>query len=953
MSLRDRKEFKLSRLLSKSCRTFIPLDFSGALLMILVTGAAMKRAVRFMFILVLGQAGVGAQSWLESPPASAQSPTESIRARLNEAETLLKRQAPAEALKLLQTVLAEAEPAGDRALLMEVFSHTGTAYFQLNDYQQSLEYYQRALELSRELQNRFFEAQSLRGISQVYKNIGAYAESLNYGEQASAVYRASDDRQGMARTWITMGSVCDLMGDYHQALEYYRKAQAVFEELKDSTLYRLLNEIGITLKNLGRYQEALDSYALALEGSPRADDKYFQAVILNNIGVAYKALGQDERAIESYEQSLALVREMGERRGQSILLNNLGEAYKALGEHRRALDYLQQGLQVARQIGNRHSEGLALKNLGDVHRLLGDVKQARAHYEQALTLQREIGAKTQEGSTLVALADVTLREGDAAEALRLSRQALALAEETGSPELHWNAQFALARACRTSNHTEEALAHLRASIETINSIRARVLTDASKIGYLDARQVVFHELADLLHEQGQAVEALEVAEAARSRALIDLLADREITAKPADVARLAEIRQMEARLRAQARMNPLDEAARAELAQKRAAAENELTRRVRSLQDERGELASLIVAEPLSFQQIRAVVERLHATLIEYLVTEKQLFIWVIKPSGEIKNVVVRIGRERLRRMVRDIHEQLNNVDVAALRHLRPVQARLAELYRLTVAPVVADLPRESQELVYLIPHDVLFLVPFAALLDERGRYLVEKHPLVSVPSISVLRYTAEKKRWVVSPDKPHLLAVADPRPPESAGLGALPGARTEVRQISRLFPRARTTVLVDRRASESNVKRLSAGQTILHFAVHGLIYDDRLWESALLLSDGEGEDGWLKVGEAFGLDLHADLVVLSGCSTGLGKLSGDGMIGLTRAFLYAGTPSLVVSRWDVSDKATTYLMERFYKGLSHGLSKAQALRAAELAALRRFRHPALWAAFELVGEAR
>ncbi|HXF04492.1 MAG TPA: tetratricopeptide repeat protein [Blastocatellia bacterium] len=296
----------------------------------------MKRAVKPIFVLPLAQAGVWAQSYLESPPASGQAPTESIRARVNEAATLLKRHAPADALKPLQALLVEVGSTGDRTVLVEVLFHTGTGYFQHNDYQQSLKHYQRALEPSRALHNRFFEAETSRGIAQVYKNIGAYADSLNSSERALAVYYASGDRQVVARTWVTMGSVWDLMGDYRQALEYSRKAQPVFEELKDSTLYRSLNEIGVTLKNLGRYREALDSYALALEGSRGANDKYFQAVILNNIRVAYEPLGQDERAIESYDQSLALAREMGERRGQSILLNNLGESYKALGDNWRA-----------------------------------------------------------------------------------------------------------------------------------------------------------------------------------------------------------------------------------------------------------------------------------------------------------------------------------------------------------------------------------------------------------------------------------------------------------------------------------------------------------------------------------------------------------------------------------------------------------------------------------------
>jgi CHAT domain-containing protein len=300
---------------------------------------------------------------------------------------------------------------------------------------------------------------------------------------------------------------------------------------------------------------------------------------------------------------------------------------------------------------------------------------------------------------------------------------------------------------------------------------------------------------------------------------------------------------------------------------------------------------------------------------------------------------------------VRERHRTLDEVDLAGLRDPSSTLELLAELYHWTLAPVASHLPRDPDALVYLIPHDALFLVPFAALVDERGRHAAQSHTLASAPSIGVLRYTAEKKRRVVSAKRPHLLAIADPRPPAGAGLGALPGARSEVRRIGRGFPASRRTLLLADQASEANVKRLGPGQTILHFAVHGVVHDGRPLDSALILSAGGGEDGWLKASEAFGLDLRADLVVLSGCSTGLGKVTGDGILGLARAFLYAGTPTVVVSQWDVSDVATAFLMDHFYAELRAGQSKARALRHAQLATLRRYRHPALWAAFSLAGE--
>jgi CHAT domain-containing protein len=178
-----------------------------------------------------------------------------------------------------------------------------------------------------------------------------------------------------------------------------------------------------------------------------------------------------------------------------------------------------------------------------------------------------------------------------------------------------------------------------------------------------------------------------------------------------------------------------------------------------------------------------------------------------------------------------------------------------------------------------------------------------------------------------------------------------LPGARAETAAAARRYAEDRRLVLVGAAANEASFKRLASAQTVLHFAVHGLVRDDRPWESALILAPGEGQDGWLKLPEIFGLDLRADLVVLSGCSTGAGKLSGDGIVGLSRAVIYAGAPSVIVSQWDVSDRSTAYLMDRFYAALVSGRDKATALRSAQLATLARHPHPALWAPFVLIGE--
>ena len=870
-------------------------------------------------------------------------PVDSPRTRLDEAADLLRQRASARAQELLDALLVEAEREGDQAVILEALHQRATALRQRGDYPGSLASDTRALELSRSLVNRSFEARILRNLAVTLKSKGDYAEGLARGEEALALHEALGESDGVGRAATTLGGLHDLRGEYRLALQRYGQAEAALQGAQGRDYFALLGEMAITYKNLGEYQEALLRYERALDGHRRNGDRYGEMLTLSNAGNVHSLLGDSERAIEHYEQSLALARAVHERRGEGMLLGNIGSAWLELGDPARGVPYLRQSLELTRAIGNRGGEAVALVNLGHAAAARDDLVEARADFAQALALQREIGARAAAGSVLVAMAEASVRASDLAAAAREGAEALEIARETENPELEWRAQHVLARVARGEGRTEQALGLLRASIEVINGLRGRIRTDAGKIGYLETRQAVFHEAVDLLVAAGRHREALEAAEGARSRAFVDLLAERRIAVAPRDTEALAGIREDEVRLRTQGRMRPAGDDGRAELTRTRAATMTSIGERLDAVRSAQPELASLVVADPPSFAQMADVGRRLGATLVEYFVTEKRLFVFVLDARGEVTVRTVDVSRSALRQSVGDLHRMLNELDAAGLRDQRAVGKELAHLHRLLVAPIAERLPRDPRALVYLIPHDALLRVPFAALLDEGGGPLLRRHTLAFSPSLDVLRYTAEKK----AEGPPRLLALADP----GTGSDALPGARVEVRQLARHFPAGRRTVLLGADASEANGKRLAPGQSILHFAVHGVIDDARPLDSALLLAEGGGEDGALRVAEAFGLRLQADLVVLSGCSTGLGKVTGDGILGLARAFLYAGTPAVVVSQWDVSDRATAFLMDRFYASLQAGRGRARSLREAQLAARARFPHPALWAAFSLVGE--
>jgi CHAT domain-containing protein len=291
------------------------------------------------------------------------------------------------------------------------------------------------------------------------------------------------------------------------------------------------------------------------------------------------------------------------------------------------------------------------------------------------------------------------------------------------------------------------------------------------------------------------------------------------------------------------------------------------------------------------------------------------------------------------------------------------------ELYRLLVEPVRSRLPRRAGARVTIVPHGPLFLLSFAALQNARGRYLLEDYTLDYAPTTAIFRFTdAAAKRAAGMP--PTYLLVADPasmaKGPNRLPLAALPGARREVAAIQRQLPPKDVVVLRGDAAREPDVRARMQSATVIHLATHGIVRNDDPLDSFLALggSSRSDADGRLTAAKVYDLDLRADLIVLSGCRTAVGAISGDGIASLTRAFLSAGAASVIATLWDVADEPTYRLLPDFYRARGRGAHKAEALRSAQLRLLEHLRagqikigdvslpeDPFLWAGFVLVGE--
>jgi CHAT domain-containing protein len=283
--------------------------------------------------------------------------------------------------------------------------------------------------------------------------------------------------------------------------------------------------------------------------------------------------------------------------------------------------------------------------------------------------------------------------------------------------------------------------------------------------------------------------------------------------------------------------------------------------------------------------------------------------------------------------------------------------ASLKTLHQVLIAPIADQLPTDPTQRVIFIPQGALFLVPFAALQAPDGKYLIERHTLLTAPSIQTLALTRQQKRQrkqqpsgkkliVGNPVMPKLVLTAGTAPVQ---LSALPGAEQEAKALSQLFQQP---VLIGSQATETTVKAQMPQARLIHLATHGIFDDQVGLNSGIALTATSTDDGLLTAAELFELKLQADLVVLSACDTGRGEITGDGVIGLSRSLISAGVPSVIVSLWAVPDSPTASLMVRFYRNLEQNPDKAQALRQAVLQVKESYPNVQDWAAFTLIGEA-
>ncbi len=835
------------------------------------------------------------------------------------------------------------------------YSYKGNVLARDGRYLQAIEPLQTCLNLLQADPNDLREPIVLNQAGDAYRQLGNYQQAAQIFERAIALAQASDDLRSEETALVQLASVHYRQNNYLQAMEYSRRGLEVSEAITlrktklDTYPQRHIGGIADVYYGLGDLATAEQTYLKALALSIEAKDQFNQSSVLGGLGDVYIEQGKLSQAISIQEQALALGEKGKNVPNQLGPLNSLSALYRQMGDAQKSLAYVQRALKLLEGRTNPVWEAESFNNLGLLHLKFSEFAKAKSAFEKTLAID----------------------------------------QRTTTPNIVWRAHSGLADTYSQLGELDQAGEHYQRAIETIERVRAKLGGEEEKAGFFQDKVEVYKKLIALLlnprlknTNSQNAAEAFRYSERARARAFLDLLTEARVDVEqktaPDLTKRRLDLQQRISQLTTQLikersqESNKQDKTKIAELEKGLSRADTELADWLRELRRYNPRYAALKYPEPIALAAAQRMLDD-QTTLLSYSLGETQSFLFALTRNDfQVKRLPSEATlRESVHKFLAAITDK-NKPD--------PVEYRrqAVRLSQQLLQPVGGMLTGKK---LVIVLDGALHRLPFEALLFpgttvqgdlRRLPYLIRRFAISYAPSASVLAQLQNEQR-PTAPKK--FIAFGDPVYEQRAeGLivstlrtaGAtrlnfqtLPHSREEIAGIAKLFADNDRELFFREEASEENVKapeRLQHYQMV-HFSTHGYVNEVRPRFSGLVLSlpqsgaNSASEDGLLSAYEIFNLKLNAELVVLSACETGLGKeVKGEGLMSLTRAFMYAGTPSVVVSLWNVNDESAADLMIRFYRNLKTGMNKGEALRQAQLETIRDNGFPFFWAPFVLVG---
>jgi CHAT domain-containing protein/Tfp pilus assembly protein PilF len=854
---------------------------------------------------------------------------------------------------------------------------------------QARDQYAAAADAARAAGDEVLAAEATYQCARIIDQLGDIPSAVEWQRRALSMFQALGRKDRQARVLNRLGDLSRKLGDVTESERYFAEALPLAQETHDlAAVADILNNSGLLKLKTGRFEEALDQLQAAIPLAQELESADVEGALTLNSGEAYASLGEHEKSIEARRRSLEVVSRINSPRRTGRALYALASAYFENGDDAKAYETIRNALSTLEQSGDRAYEAEARGFLAHMLHRTGESEQAVQAFARAAPMLREAQNRLGEARVLSSWAELEIDRGETEAALVKLEQSLQLARQAANPQTEARALYLKALALEKQGRLDEAIQSVGGAVASVEAMRGSIVRSEFRTSYLAAVRSYFDLHVDLLARRGSASAAFEMSERGRARTLLEGLAESASKIKKGvDPALLARQRALQAQLNAKESLRAQVALANGEKSARALALGREIELLLGQWKDIEAQIRAASPAywalsrpEPVSAARVQGALLDEGTALVEYYLGSKRGHAWVIDRRGVTSHVLP--AAATVGRLARRYHELLSRerelLDAGARAKLGE---QVAEAGRSLAAMVWQPVEQRVRGKRLLIVADgALQYVPFAALPTTSGEPLLSAHELAYLPSASVLDTLRRDNRRVASNatavfadpvftrDDPRVVGGERPaaagsastsRAAAAAGFPRLRFSRKEAETIAAAAG-APTFEALDFSASKKTLlERDLRRYRILHFATHGVLDTERPELSGLVFSlvdqAGKPVDGFLRLHEIYNLDLDAELVVLSACRTALGKeVHGEGLIGLTRGFLYAGASRIVSSVWNVDDRASALLMSRFYTAmLAKGLAPAAALRHAQLSMLQeaRWSNPHYWAAFGLQGE--
>ncbi|OYQ66125.1 hypothetical protein B9G53_05270 [Pseudanabaena sp. SR411] len=770
--------------------------------------------------------------------------------------------------------------------------------------------------LTVQAQTRKTEANRLlnQGIQQF--QFSQFEAAFQSWQQALTIYREIKDRQGEAAALGNLGNTYDSLGNYGKAIEYQLQSLEIEREIKNRLGEgQSLGNLGISYYRLGKYDKVIEFQLQSLTIKREIKDQRGEGNALSNLGIAYYAIGRYDKAIEFYLQSLSIFRELKDRFGEGNALSNLGTAYDALGDYGKAINYQLQSLEIAREVKDRRGEGQALSNLA--YYAIGKYDKAIAHNLQSSAIAKETRDRLIRKNSLNNFGVAYERLNPEQEAIIYLQEALIIAKEVSDRSSEGLALANLGNMLSKAKQSELAILFYKQSI----NVREEIRKDIKKLdrdiqkSYLTTVEKTYRDLADLLLQQNRIIEALQVLDLLKVQELEDYLKNIKGNDRSAQGVRL--------------------------LAPEQALSDKLLAVSPDNIQDINNQLANQI--QQLSKTEINKVPYYLNqipqGTVLLYpFILGDRLEIILFAPNNPPIRRTTTISKDQLETLISDYRVGL--LDSSSEDFKEPA----IQLYNLLIKPIEAELVQFNTKTILYAPDGQLRYIPIAALYDGK-QLLVEKYQISNLIAYTLSDFTPQPQ------NAPNILAGAfgGKAGDRKFGQTALPATVREVQEIANSFQNSVT--LIEEQFSRKAIESKFKNHNILHLATHAEFNVGSPDQSFIIFGNGDK----IRLNEITDWQIpNIDLIILSACQTGVGKLgSGVEILGFGYQVQKAGAKQAIASLWSVKDDETGVLMSAFYAELRKGdVTVTEALRRAQMSLIKSkdYNHPFYWSAFFAIG---